>query len=106
MPASSPIFGQSSFQSAYPAVPFDRGDDSMDWEPAAPTSSSDWDNFGAGKQRMFPTSAQETGLESLIATWGIDEGAKRSVPDGLSSKETKGNEAGWFARFSLGNSKV
>jgi hypothetical protein len=35
---------------------------------------SDWDAFGAGKQRMFGRpgpDTQETGLESLLAGWGI-----------------------------------
>lgn len=55
----------------------------MDWEPSlAPGSMSaaegdDWDSFGVGRQRMFPpqTGNDETGLESLLAGWGISAGA-------------------------------
>jgi len=63
----------------------------MDWEPS-PTvdrfrpppaldddedfhgTKNDWDSFAVNKQRMFPPreGEDETGLESLIAGWGID----------------------------------
>lgn len=63
----------------------------MDWEPS-PTIGrfrrppgleddydndngikDDWDSFAINKQRMFaPGDGDETGLESLIADWGID----------------------------------
>ena len=63
----------------------------MDWEPS-PTvdrfrrppgldedeefndTRNDWDSFAINKQRMFPPreGQDETGLESLIAGWGID----------------------------------
>jgi hypothetical protein len=63
----------------------------MDWEPS-PTvdrfrrppgldddeefngTKDDWDSFAVNKQRMFPPreGEDETGLESLIAGWGID----------------------------------
>jgi hypothetical protein len=63
----------------------------MDWEPS-PTvdrfrrppgldddeefngTKNDWDSFAVNKQRMFPPreGQDETGLESLIAGWGID----------------------------------
>lgn len=42
----------------------------MDWEPTGPSRDS-WDSFGAGRQRMFSTTSNETGLESLLAGWDI-----------------------------------
>jgi hypothetical protein len=63
----------------------------MDWEPSPTVDRSrrppgldddeelngarnDWDSFAVNKQRMFPPreGQDETGLESLIAGWGID----------------------------------
>jgi hypothetical protein len=67
----------------------------MDWEPAPgaalsnggwtrrkPSSweedeKNDWDDFGVGRQRMFGENT-ETGLEGLMAGWGIETG--RSAP--------------------------
>jgi hypothetical protein len=87
---ANPIFGQPAFthndQYAYEPEP-------MDWEPS-PTADrfssrrppgldlendetrDDWDQFAVGPQRMFAArdGHDETGLESLIAGWGIDAG--------------------------------
>lgn len=64
----------------------------MDWEPTTASPSSgdvgeggdggDWDAFGVGRQRMFPTQSgnDETGLESLLAGWGISTGAATAPP--------------------------
>ncbi|GMK54730.1 hypothetical protein CspeluHIS016_0113160 [Cutaneotrichosporon spelunceum] len=58
----SAVFGQPSL--ALPEQP----DEPMDWEP----THSDWDGFGVGTQRMFaPAESNETGLEALLATWGL-----------------------------------
>lgn len=57
------------------------------------TAKSDWDNFGVGKQRMFPGQTGETGLESLLAGWGLGTG-----PAGMGVGELKGEKEakGWF----------
>jgi len=55
----------------------------MDWEPApargtdTPEDRSEWDSFGVGRQRMFPNGSanDETGLENLLAGWGISTGS-------------------------------
>jgi hypothetical protein len=42
---------------------------------------SDWNSFGSGKQRMFASaSGDETGLESLVAEWGLG-GVSQSMTD-------------------------
>jgi hypothetical protein len=87
---ANPIFGQPAFtnneQPAYESEP-------MDWEPSPTTDRTslkrppglelendetrdDWDQFAVGPQRMFAAREghDETGLESLIAGWGIDAG--------------------------------
>lgn len=63
-------------------------------------TSSDWDKFGVGKQRMFGprTGHEETGLERLLEDWGISgDGA------GAGSREQVGVKLesswlGWFKR--------
>lgn len=73
-PPPQPIFGKQSLGLTPPPR-----DDSepMDWEPTAAGSSndvsSDWDTFGIGRQNMFPraSASEETGLEPLLATWGL-----------------------------------
>lgn len=102
---SDPVFGRTSFQSGYPGV-IDREDDTMDWEPTATTSSSDWDNFGAGRQRMFPAKTQETGLESLIATWGIDETAAMGARHADGSAIGDRGRKGWLAKVGLSTAKL
>ena len=49
-------------------------DDDDDVRPYDTPSKHDWDSFAVGRQRMFPNQStkDETGLESLIAGWGID----------------------------------
>lgn len=55
----------------------------MDWEPApgtgagTPEDRSEWESFGVGRQRMFPNGSanDETGLETLLAGWGISTGS-------------------------------
>jgi hypothetical protein len=43
---------------------------------------SEWDTFAVGKQRMFPRRQgnDETGLESLLAGWGIGTGGQTAKP--------------------------
>lgn len=42
-------------------------------------TKSDWDKFGTQKQRMFPRQEnEETGLESLLAGWGIGQQIPRA----------------------------
>lgn len=73
-PPAQPVFGRQSLGLTPPPR-----DDSepMDWEPTAtgsPTQpSSDWDTFGIGRQNMFPrtSASEETGLEGLLASWGL-----------------------------------
>ncbi|BEI80255.1 hypothetical protein CcaverHIS002_0107840 [Cutaneotrichosporon cavernicola] len=67
----SAVFGQPSL--ALPEQP----DEPMDWEP----THSDWDGFGVGTQRMFaPAESNETGLEALLATWGLGGEPVRERP--------------------------
>ena len=74
----NPVFGKASFASPPPEACVEM----MDWEPslnsqaqpgkgAHERSQSDWDTFAVGKQSIFPTRTEETGLESLLADWGI-----------------------------------
>lgn len=73
-PPPQPVFGKPSLGLTPPPR-----DDSepMDWEPTAtdPSNevSNDWDSFGIGRQNMFPraSASEETGLEPLLATWGL-----------------------------------
>ncbi|EJT50267.1 hypothetical protein A1Q1_00461 [Trichosporon asahii var. asahii CBS 2479] len=73
-PPPQPIFGKQSLGLTPP--PRDESEP-MDWEPTAADSSnetgSDWDRFGIGRQNMFPraSASEETGLEPLLATWGL-----------------------------------
>lgn len=63
-PQPPPVFGQTSLN-----LP-ERDEEPMDWEPTS--ADHDWDGFGVGQQRMFASSeSNETGLEALIATWGL-----------------------------------
>jgi hypothetical protein len=66
----APIFGQSS-------MTLRRESDEMDWEATPTKDPAAWDKFGARQQRMFPqpSASDETGLESLIAGWGISPGS-------------------------------
>jgi hypothetical protein len=94
------MFGLPSFASSSASDEKQLGDyEPMDWEPSPSVNRSgrskppgldddeydstprknDWDNFAVNKQRMFGKSEHdETGLESLIAGWGIDTGASNS----------------------------
>lgn len=99
---SNPMFGQPSFSPHSDGTDDTRKETEqmeMDWEPsprpsnisggrrrppglddedqdpeANSNSRHDWDSFAVNRQRMFPnqTTRDETGLESLIAGWGID----------------------------------
>lgn len=81
-PPPQPIFGKQSLGLTPPPR-----DDSepMDWEPTAADSSneagSDWDRFGIGRQNMFPraSASEETGLEPLLATWGLGTDTSHSA---------------------------
>lgn len=93
--SSNPVFGQPSLQRPVE----DLEPEPMDWEPSPIVSETgvsrppgwtsvddeddialhpkkaDWDSFAINKQRMFPRAAQEeTGLENLLAGWGLDNG--------------------------------
>lgn len=95
------MFGQPAFAPTRGSDNEDREkDDVMDWEPSpAPTtrrppgledrdydsyldspSKHNWDSFAVQRQRMFPSQSDrdETGLESLIAGWGIGGAQPRS----------------------------
>nr|XP_018259669.1 uncharacterized protein I303_07737 [Kwoniella dejecticola CBS 10117]OBR81827.1 hypothetical protein I303_07737 [Kwoniella dejecticola CBS 10117] len=92
---ANPIFGQASLHQPVPE-PQPEGEP-MDWEPtqrpyqAKPMFSPDdedefmfnkkenWDKFGMGKQRMFHNQ-NETGLENLLAGWGINNNNNTSIP--------------------------
>ncbi|WWD20646.1 hypothetical protein CI109_105122 [Kwoniella shandongensis] len=52
------------------------GHDDDDDDGMRPPSKLDWDTFAMNKQRMFPKQGgqDETGLESLLAGWGIGGG--------------------------------
>jgi hypothetical protein len=83
----------------------------MDWEPSPAVDrfrrppglddddqdfngiKNDWDSFAVNKQRMFPPreGQDETGLESLIAGWGIDPNPP-SVRHEQSSSREVGND--------------
>lgn len=91
----NPVFGQPSLQR-----PVEEPEpEPMDWEPspivsktgvsrppgwtlvddeddtASHPKKADWDSFAINKQRMFPRAGQEeTGLENLLAGWGLDNG--------------------------------
>ena len=62
--------------------------DDEDADEITPPRKSDWDAFATNRQRMYPQKVEETGLESLLAGWGIRE---REI------RETKqGRQKGWF----------
>jgi len=97
---NNPIFGQPSLQRQN----LDDQPEPMDWEPI-PISTprrpkvldsdedsgsefrearqTDWNSFGAGKQRMFPkpSASDQTGLESLFASWGTERLPPTSEPE-------------------------
>jgi hypothetical protein len=107
--STNPMFGRPSLPSPtpQPATLYEP----MDWEPSPHTALSnggytgrpprwepdeddspslhkaDWDGFGVGRQRMFPQrhEQEETGLESLLAGWGLgaaaaDAGTSSTAP--------------------------
>ncbi|WVQ85896.1 hypothetical protein IAT38_008064 [Cryptococcus sp. DSM 104549] len=126
---SNPIFGQPSLQNGAPTGPSRPEPEPMDWEPSSGAvlsnggythrpvgwtpddeddvplpRKSDWDNFATNKQRLFPQQAghDETGLESLLAGWGIGGGAessavgrKETVQDGAVMKDRRETMSGW-----------
>lgn len=67
-PPPQPVFGKPSLGLTPPPR-----DDSepMDWEPTGSEPPNDWDSFGVGQQSIFPRTSEETGLEPLLATWGL-----------------------------------
>lgn len=105
------MFGQPAFA---PKRSNDNGamndsDEIMDWEPSPvpqgnrplrpsgledrdydsymdTPSKHDWDNFAVNRQSMFPAQSDrdETGLESLLAGWGI--GGARSTDDQVAAQ--------------------
>lgn len=109
-PRANPIFGQPSL-----APHTDQGEP-MDWEPIQSLRNhtgrnlddadegrllpqqGDWDNFGIGKQRMFDRATQETGLESLLASWGLGTAAPEKTR--LLPAEVAG--PAWRTRIHLG----
>ncbi|CAK9786042.1 hypothetical protein CC85DRAFT_314239 [Cutaneotrichosporon oleaginosum] len=77
----SAVFGQPSL-----ALP-ERSDEPMDWEP----THSDWDGFGVGTQRMFAAAeSNETGLEALLATWGLGGEPVRERPQAAWGRYERG----------------
>jgi hypothetical protein len=102
---ANPIFGQPAFthndqNGQYEPEP-------MDWEPSLTTDRTflkrppgldlendetrdDWDQFAVGPQRMFAAREghDETGLESLIAGWGIDAGPT-STTNGVTHSQSR-----------------
>jgi hypothetical protein len=59
----------------------------MDWEP----TNNDWDGFGVGTQRMFaPAESNETGLEALLATWGLGGEPVRERPQSAWGRYERG----------------
>lgn len=104
-PASTnPMFGRPSLPSPTPQPATLH--EPMDWEPSPHTALSnggytgrpprwepdeddsptlhkaDWDGFGVGRQRMFPQrhEQEETGLETLLAGWGLGAAAHSGSP--------------------------
>lgn len=74
-------------------------DDQQDDGAAVHTSGlGDWDNFGTGKQRMFAGHQQdETGLESLLAGWGI--GGNSDTPGSTALRDqARTPSQNWTAR--------
>ncbi|WVR08586.1 hypothetical protein IAU60_005641 [Kwoniella sp. DSM 27419] len=59
-------------------------------------NKEDWDAFATNKQRMFPQNyaGDETGLETLLAGWGIGGAAKADgLPSGNQPASIEGNRA-------------
>lgn len=116
----NPVFGHTSL----PQAALVANSDSMDWEPSPgaavsnggwtrrppamwdveddepdPIQRNDWDSFAINKQRMFAQpQAQETGLESLLAGWGLGGGGANSSDDVSStfSPSAIGQKHGFF----------
>ncbi len=63
---------------------------------------NDWDSFAVNKQRMFPRpQAEETGLESLLAGWGLDGGANSDGTSSMISPSMAGQKQGLVLDESL-----
>lgn len=63
-------------------------------------TSSDWDKFGIGQQRMFAeaTRHEETGLERLLEDWGISGEGAGGSQRGQASDRQESSYFGWFKR--------
>lgn len=102
---ANPIFGQPAFAKNENYEQYEP--EPMDWEPSPTTdrtflrkppgldledeeTKDDWDSFAVGPQRMFAArdGHDETGLESLIAGWGIDPGPT-SNGDGQPQRQSR-----------------
>jgi hypothetical protein len=79
------------------------------WEPdeddSPPLHKADWDGFGVGKQRMFPQrhEQEETGLESLLAGWGLGAAADAGSSNSAARPQRRRGLAwmsGWFSSSS------
>ncbi|WWC92208.1 uncharacterized protein L201_007162 [Kwoniella dendrophila CBS 6074] len=110
--SANPIFGQPSLHQPVPDVPVEG--EPMDWEPTRNASyqrplfspededveihfssspqakRQNWDKFGTNKQRMF-YNQNETGLENLLAGWGIDNSDNHINSNGQKSKNADNN---------------
>jgi hypothetical protein len=102
---ANPIFGQPAFAHNDQSEQYEP--EPMDWEPSPTTDRTflrrppgldlendetrdDWDQFAVGPQRMFAArdGQDETGLESLIAGWGIDAGPT-STSNGVAHSQNR-----------------
>jgi hypothetical protein len=79
-------------------------DEDMGASMATSRNQGDWDNFGIGKQRMFPGQTGETGLESLLAGWDLGGGGGGSVKgSGEAQDDRQGGQRakkGWLNLWS------
>ncbi|OCF45681.1 hypothetical protein I317_00584 [Kwoniella heveanensis CBS 569] len=77
-PASYQAYGNSyNHMNRPPGLFTPEDEDDMNFHHASMyprTAKHDWDGFATNRQRMFPQRAEETGLESLLAGWGIGGG--------------------------------
>ncbi|ORX41072.1 Ima1 N-terminal domain-domain-containing protein [Kockovaella imperatae] len=85
----NPVFGKSSFVTETEEDHVEM----MDWEPVNTSgqthdpdltpmherSAGDWDTFATGRQSMFPRQTEETGLESLLASWRISNSTDEGI---------------------------
>lgn len=73
-------------------------DDDVDAQWGTPTKNDkrDWDTFATNRQRMFPNQGvrDETGLESLIAGWGLGGGEPTTSANGRASSSSSLTPAG------------